>query len=203
MRNYITVFVSQWNAPSVGKSGHAIGPTQGDANGRGAIFANNNAPGDPSNSVVDLGKYYACLDRSAIIGYITGGPVTNDSIDEQFFTNMSSLSAAEGLKPGESPIHSRDWPTSDGAKFKSQVTFTKKNVLGKQTLSLGVYLEFLLATWSSGITQFDGTVVTAPKRWLDWLAQLITLYESGKFTPTQVYAFLNLVDFSSSTPPLR
>jgi len=193
MRNYIQVFAAQWFAPTVGKSGHSIALTNSGAVETAQIFANNNSPGDPANFVIDQGKFYMCLNKQAVIGYFTAGTLTNDSVQETVWQNANNLNLAEGFELGESPKHSRDWPTSDGAKFTSK-TGTGPG-LRTSNITLASYLALLLNTWLAGITP-------APKRWIDWLTQLEALYLARKLTATQVYALLALIDFSAATPPL-
>ena len=62
---------------------------------------------------------------------------------------------------------------------------------GSATITLLNYLLLLQNTWKTGAT---GQV---PQRWQEWLALLISHF--GRYTPTQIYAFLARVDFSAAT----
>jgi len=70
---------------------------------------------------------------------------------------------------------------------------------GTLTISLLSYLLLLLNTWQGGGRLKSGqfVVTPAPQRWQEWLTTLINHY--GRYTPTQIYAFLAMVDFTGPT----
>jgi hypothetical protein len=72
---------------------------------------------------------------------------------------------------------------------------SKSGKAGTQTMSLLTYLKQLLFTWQLDISPTGAP--SAPQRWQEWLQTLIDHYD--RYTPTQIYAFLNRVDFSAKT----
>lgn len=87
------------------------------------------------------------------------------------------------------------WTDNDGIKRKpppsDRPASTKKAKAGTQDMSLLSYLIRLHDTWLTGT---NGTI---PPRWIEWLELLIVHY--SRYTPTQIYGFLNRVVFSSKT----
>ena len=72
---------------------------------------------------------------------------------------------------------------------------------GTQTISLLSYLLLLLTTWQ-GVPSGTGNKLIpgtggVPQRWIDWLMLLIAHY--GRYSPTQIYAFLARVNFAGAT----
>jgi hypothetical protein len=92
----------------------------------------------------------------------------------------------------ESPIKQMDWGNNDGNRY-TKTGSGRKSQAGNQGMSLFGYLDRLVAKWQAD---------NEPKRWIEWLARLRDIYQRGKITPTQVYAFLFKVDFAASTPKL-
>jgi|SRR6267154_3064436 len=84
-------------------------------------------------------------------------------------------------------------PRVDGS-LPATKPVSARNKGGRISMSLLDYLERLLVTWST--PGLPPPAVQAPQRWLERLRAIIDSYSAGKITPTQVYAFLNDVDFS-------
>jgi len=75
---------------------------------------------------------------------------------------------------------------------------------GTFNISLANYLNLLIATWAGGMRLKSGQflVAPAPQIWQEWLIKLLDLYDRGRLSPTQVYGFLALVDWTEGPPKL-
>jgi hypothetical protein len=198
MRNYVAFFFTKWvetfPQPDL-VFGYGMGADQAMADGRAQTLATFHEQGTPGATwkLISLGKIYCCLEKFSLLGYFTGGQLQQDG-DTLAFVNFQAFNAAIGLGDGNSPKHSSDFPTSDGKAFKAGVSGSGKGG-GTLAITLAAYLALLFNTWISG-------AVAVPARWIDWLGQLEAAYLAGKLTPSQVYGFLSLVDFSAATPKI-
>ena len=146
--------------------------------------------GFPHTNVFDEGIRYLLLNRETIVGVFTsnsfGGTIA--------FQAFGNLTTAEGLSQGQSPKRSVKWPTSDGKAFRGGASGSGTGG-GTKSITLQAYLSLLLSSWQAGRPP-------VPQRWIEWLTRLIDLYAKGKYTPTQIYAFLAAIDFAANPPKL-
>jgi hypothetical protein len=217
MRNYVRFFWAKinYNAnpnppnPVVPEVEYIMGQTQPELDTlvQAALADLKTDPINQDFVVTNKGNLYFLMDKENLSLLLANPGLSAMQLIDQFNTYPSYVYSGPDNTPRDG------WTDVDGVKRKPPpsdkpvkvVTFTSKNVLGKQTVQLSLYLELLLGTWETGISILKNdqvTVVTAPKRWLDWLQKLIDDYLAKKVTPTQVYAALALVDFASSPPRL-
>lgn len=186
MRNYVSVFATYWAVSATSIDGHGMGSSQAQANG----VAQNNAiqwGGGIADTLTDLGRFYYPLSQS-IIGAIIA--ITQESPKNGPWNLLSALEQANDLTPQISPLKHGAYPYNpkglgSGRKSKPAI----------QEMSLLNWLRQLLFSWENA--QLYGIAQTVPQRWLEALQVVIGRYAAGKISPTQVYAWLNSIDFSA------
>jgi len=132
-----------------------------------------------------LGPRYYTLDKANVLNLlanINAATLWNFPIPAQFQgdgTPRDGWTDLDGNKRAPPPS---DKPSKTRAKA------------GVQEMTLLTYLKQLLFTWQH--PELTG-LATVPQRWLEWLQLLIHHY--ARYSPTEIYAFLNRVDFTKGT----
>jgi hypothetical protein len=203
LRNYVLFYFTKWVNDS-GVNGYGIGPTQALARSQAGARAGSYFP--VSTTFTNLGGYRMFLDKFTLWGMFlivgnAGAPGTdaNTVTDGQVAAFCGCRATAAGLKLDPQKVPPRNFSVAKG--------YVAKKGGGQAvnlTISLKSYLLLLLNTWEGTgqalLIEQPGTkreFAQVPQRWIDWLKLLIDHYD--RYTPTQIYGFLALVDFSKPT----
>jgi hypothetical protein len=205
MRNY---FKAKWIKADIYDPGNVFvqtvyGPNCFGWNGNSQIDALLAIYGAGYTAVRSPATTYVLVSPDWIMSYLVVGGLYALVVGSFTFDAMKAAEVGLVGDATTSPKHAPLWGYK--SDIKKVVKFTGKNVLGKQTMDLQTYLYYLYQDWLNGIISLvDDVVITtfAPQRWLEWLTLLRQKVLDGKLTPTQVYAALALVDFSTKPPTI-
>jgi hypothetical protein len=186
MRNYIKLF-SGIVTYSTGSSGPFEAPTIGQTEedcieSMQEIADQLSGAGFTIDSQIVTGSSFFLMDKDRVAQLLGVYVALTDSLS---FLNPPYSDVT-------SPIKQMDWPSNDGARY-TKTGSGRKSRAANQGMSLFGYLDRLVAKWQAD---------NEPQRWIQWLARLRDIYQRGKLTPSQVYAFLFKVDFAAQTPKL-